>query len=270
METLPPGSEVPPPLPPPDPIQEEVDPIAAADAAVPVDMPIDPPVDEPVEDLPPPDNVPPEPGLRVFEEIDGLVAVEAEHYDSLDDQGTPRSWHLTDRDFTPDVGADPDESHADGASSGSYLEGLPDTRVTHDDPLQSGTNFFNRPGTGPILRYRVFFNTPGRYYGWARANTTGTEDNGLHLGLDGEWPNGGARMQWCGNRGNWAWSSAQRDSGGSSCGQQGTIVIDVPTAGEHTVEFSMREDGFEFDKWLLTTDPDFTPNNEGPAERLRE
>jgi hypothetical protein len=32
----------------------------------------------------------------------------------------------------------------------------------------------------------------------------------------------------------------------------------------------MREDGFRFDKWLMTTDRDFQPpEDEGPAQRIR-
>lgn len=210
----------------------------------------------------------PTPTERVFEEVDGRVAFEAEHYADNDDRGTPRAWLHTSRDTTPDVGPDPDPPHVEGASGGEYLEGLPDTRVTHDDPLVNGESFFGTPGTGPTLTYRVRFTTPGRYFVWARAVTTGTEDNGVHVGLDDEWPSSGARMQWCGARGSWLWSSAQRDSGGSACGVPRTLTLDVPSAGEHLVRFSMREDGFELDKIVLALDEGFAPEGEGPPERL--
>jgi hypothetical protein len=32
--------------------------------------------------------------------------------------------------------------------------------------------------------------------------------------------------------------------------------------GWHTVSFSMREDGFAFDQWLMTTDANFTRSKE--------
>lgn len=36
----------------------------------------------------------------------------------------------------------------------------------------------------------------------------------------------------------------------------------------HTIMFSMREDGFEFDKWLMTTEPKLEiPTDAGPAEK---
>jgi len=204
----------------------------------------------------------------VFEEVGGLVAFEAEHFTTNDDQGTPRAWYLTAAGMIPGVTPDPDEPHHDSASGGVYLEGLPDTRVTHDDPIRNGESFFNNGGEGPMLTYRVVFTTPGRYYVHARAYSTGTEDNGVHVGIDGDWPDTGRRIQWCSGKNRWTWSSAQRDSGGSACGVEHTIWIEVPTAGEHEIHFSMREDGFELDKLILTTDDAYEPDGAGPAERL--
>jgi hypothetical protein len=44
----------------------------------------------------------------------------------------------------------------------------------------------------------------------------------------------------------------------------------VPSAGLHEIQFSMREDGFEFDKFLLTTNREFArPLDAGPAPRLK-
>jgi len=38
------------------------------------------------------------------------------------------------------------------------------------------------------------------------------------------------------------------------CGEPYEIYLDIEQPGLHTIEFSMREDGFEFDKWLMATD----------------
>lgn len=214
----------------------------------------------------PPD--PPEPGEWVFEEVDGLVAFEAEHFTTNDDNGRERAWYLTEEGSIPGVTPDPDPPHHMSASGGAYLEGLPDTRVTHDDPLRSGVSFYNQGGVGPTLTYRVRFNTPGRYYVHVRAYSTGTEDNGVHVGIDGDWPNSGRRIQWCRGKNRWTWSSAQRDSGGSACGVEHTIWIEVETAGEHQIQLSMREDGFEMDRVLLTTDDAYEVDGAGPAERV--
>jgi hypothetical protein len=80
---------------------------------------------------------------------------------------------------------------------------------------------------------------------------TGSEDNGLHVGLDGQWPESGQRMQWTGNHGQWQWDSRQRTERQHS-GELGKIWLDVDEPGLHTIMFSMREDGFEFDRFLLT------------------
>lgn len=204
----------------------------------------------------------------VYHEVDGLVAVEAEHFDTNDDQNTPRAWYVTTTTIDPGVTPDPDEPHADSASNTAYVEGLPDTRVTHDDPIQEGESIFNNVGTGPTLTYRVYFDNPGTYYVWVRAYSTGTEDNGIHAGIDGSWPATGERVQFCSGKNQWTWSSAQRDSGNppSACGAPNTVTLEVPAAGEHTIAFSMREDGFEFDKWIMSDDVTFVPDGAGPPE----
>jgi hypothetical protein len=202
----------------------------------------------------------------VFLEIDGLVAVEAEHF-SKNTESPHRAWYVTSESESPGILPDPDPNHAASASGRAYLEILPDTRVTHDDPIQDGVSFYSAPGQGPTVEYRVHFTTPGTYYVWARAFSTGSEDNGVHAGINGTWPSTSSKMQWCDGKNAWTWSSNQRDAGGSSCGQPRTITLQVPTAGEHTIAFSMREDGFELDKWLMTTDQSYLPVGAGPDER---
>ncbi len=140
---------------------------------------------------------------------------------------------------------------AHGGGSGTYLELLPDTRVTHSDPLISGQNFWDTPGTGPTITYNVDFAVAGEYRVDARAYSTGSEDNGIHVGINGSWPASGARMQWCTGKHSWTWSSAQRTSS-NHCGVPNSITIDVPSAGMHQVMFSAREDGFELDQFRLT------------------
>lgn len=194
------------------------------------------------------------------EERDGYVEVEAERFSSQE-KTDKRRWHLVSATEAPDVSADGDPSHSASAGGGAYLEVLPDTRRTHDDQLVAGENFSNKPGEMAVLTYAVTFRTAGRYYVWVRAFSTGTEDNGIHVGLNGEWPPTGARMQWCEGKNSWHWASKQRTAE-QHCGVPGLIYLDVPAAGVHTVQFSMREDGFEFDKFILTTDPKFAPPEE--------
>lgn len=180
------------------------------------------------------------------------LAVEAESF-VRQSSDSVRQWRLTSASEQPTVDKDGDPSHHSTASGGAYLEILPDTRRTHADKLIGGENFSNVPGKIGILDYEVDFPAAGRYYVWVRAYSTGSEDNGIHVGLDGEWPDSGQRMQWCEGKQMWFWESKQRTAA-VHCGVPYEIYLDVPTAGKHTVSFSMREDGFEFDKFLLTTD----------------
>ena len=183
-------------------------------------------------------------------ERDGVLVVEAETF-SRQKLSEIRRWRLTSEDFQPDAKPDLDPPHMEGASGGAYVELLPDTRTTHDDRLIRGENFTNTPGEMAVLEYDVRFTTPGRYYVWVRAYSSGTEDNGIHVGLDGEWPESGARMQWCEGKKTWRWESKQRTEE-EHCGVEGLIYLDVRSAGDHTVMFSMREDGFEMDQWRMT------------------
>ncbi|MBT5017816.1 MAG: DUF5060 domain-containing protein [Planctomicrobium sp.] len=200
----------------------------------------------------------------VFQESDGIVAVEAEHF-ARQTKTEKRKFYLSTADITPDISPDGDPNHVPGASGGAYLEILPDTRRTHADKLIKGANFSPSPGEQAVLHYRVHFKSPGRYYVWVRAYSTGSEDNGLHVGLDGEWPESGQRLQWCAGKQSWWWESKQRTEK-EHCGEPHKIYLDIDKAGEHTISFSMREDGFEFDKWLMTKDKNFKrPSGIGPA-----
>ncbi len=204
----------------------------------------------------------------IFEELDGVVAVEAEFFykQSLTEI---RQWYRTSKNESPSVGRDDDESHVAGASNGAYLEILPDTRVTHEDALIGGENFSNEPGKLAVLHYKIHFNTPGKYYAWVRAHSTGGEDNGLHVGVNGTWPETGQRLQWCEGKQTWHWESKQRTEK-VHCGEPYLIYLDIAEPGLHDIQFSLREDGFEFDKFVLTMekDPDFG-DGPGPAVKVK-
>ena len=133
----------------------------------------------------------------------------------------------------------------------AFIAITPDTRRTHDDTLKRGENFSNKPGEMAIVSYNVEFPMAGRWYVWVRAFSRGSEDNSVHVGLNGHWPDSGARMQYCPGRHQWFWDSRQRTIE-DHCGVIGGVWIDVPSAGTHTVEFSMREDGFIMDAFYLT------------------
>jgi hypothetical protein len=202
----------------------------------------------------------------VFDEADGIVAVEAEHFykQTLTDK---RSWHITSSERVPGLEPDADPAHVAGASSGAYLEILPDTRATHDDKLIDGDNFGKKPGVMAVAHYKVWIRTPGRYYVWVRSFSTGTEDNGVHVGLDGRWPESGQRWQTV-QKQQWAWDCKQRTEQ-VHIGVPMQLFLDIGRAGEHEILFSMREDGFEMDKFVLARDKEFRPEGQGPAVRVK-
>ncbi|WP_386817782.1 DUF5060 domain-containing protein [Luteolibacter algae] len=202
----------------------------------------------------------------VFEEKDGVVSIEAEHFieQTLIDK---RAWYLTTKAQTPDITPDGDPSSIAGASGGAYLEILPDTRRTHADKLIGGENFTELQGKIAVLSYKVHFNNPGKYWLWARTFTTTSEDNGLHFGIDGTWPDTAKRWQTV-TKNKWHWRSAQRTEK-VHIGVPGILTLDVPSAGVHTIQVSMREDGIALDKILLANTREFSPDGLGPASVIK-
>jgi uncharacterized surface protein with fasciclin (FAS1) repeats len=202
------------------------------------------------------------PAATVFYEAGGLLVIEAEHYHGKANTSV-RDWY-TFPTTSPTPTPDPDGAHPEDTGNGEYVEILPDTRVTHEDVLENGVNFFQTGLNAPRLEYAVHIITPGRYYARIRAYSTGTEDNSVHIGVDDTWPLSGTAVQWCDGKNQWTWSGARRVPE-DHCGITNGIYLDL-TAGAHTLMIGMREDGFEMDRFLLTTDPDFFPTGIGPAE----
>ncbi len=197
----------------------------------------------------------------VFAEKKGVVAIEAEHF-TKQERADVRAWYLTTRDQEPKVKPDGDPSHIAGAAGGAYLELLPDTRRSHGDRLIPGENFTEKMGTMAVLSYPVHFETPGTYWIWARVCSTTSEDNGLHFGINGTWPQSARRWQTI-VKNQWHWKSAQRTEK-VHVGVDGILTLEVPSAGVHTIQVSMREDGISLDKILLANRKDYQPEGLGP------
>lgn len=192
------------------------------------------------------------PGLlfaKIPGEKKGFVAVEAEHFFRQTNDEI-RKWHIIGENSKPDS-QQFDVNISKTASAKSYIAVLPDTRVTHNDKLIPGENFSNEPGKMAVVSYKVKFKNSGKYYVWVRAFSTGSEDNGIHVGINGQWPESGKRMQWCEGKNQWTWASKQRTEA-VHCGEEQLIYLEIPSAGEHIISFSMREDGFKFDKFVLS------------------
>ena len=202
----------------------------------------------------------------VYQEDLGFVVIEAENF-SAQHLDAKRRWLVFSKNTPAHNFADADQTHYHDASNGSYIEILPDTRSNHHEALVRHENFTNSAGTMAVLSYPVYFETPGKYYVWARAYSTGSEDNGLHLGINGQWPESAQRLQLCDGKHAWTWSSAQRVKT-NHCGTPNTIYVEIPYKGVHTIMVSMREDGFELDKLLLTKDKNYIPVGKDKSETL--
>ena len=203
----------------------------------------------------------------IFEETGGTLAIEAEHF-YKQTHSEKRAWHIVSSKSQPAIDPDADPHHVAGAAGGAYVEALPDTRRSAKDKLIGGENFSNEPGKMAVLHYKAHFQTPGRYYVWARAYSTGAEDNGIHFGLDGEWPASGQRWQTVAKHG-WHWDSKQRTQEVHT-GEPYKLFLDVAEAGPHEILVAMREDGFELDRFVLTTNREAgRPDGIGPAERVK-
>ena len=176
------------------------------------------------------------------------IRVEAENFSA-----SSGGWTLTDHQNIPNILPDPDPPHYTNASGFANMELLPDRRVTHGDENIGGVTFWGGSGGGPRLEYALNIPEPGKYMVWAKAFSTGTEDNGIHVGLNGNPMPSGDRMQWCGGKNNWTWSSAQRVDE-NHCGVPKTIYLNIDNAGDNTIVFYAREDGFEIDQFLLLKD----------------
>ena len=195
---------------------------------------------------------------KLFVEKEGILKIEAEEYHYKNNNSTKRNWIV--RSLNDKISSRLSKTNYSKTAIGnSYIEAVPDTRVTHDDELILGENFFPIAGTGGIISYKIKINNPGKYYVWVNAFSTGTEDNGIHVGVNEQWQESGARIQWCAGKNKWTWSSAQRMPD-NHCGKEKTIYLNFNKSGDYIISFSMREDGFKMDRFILSKNSNFNPN----------
>lgn len=172
-----------------------------------------------------------------FAESNGMVVMEAENNTALFG-GTGSADGLYWAEVT---------SFSD-SSGGSAIQAQPNNGVNVGDSTD-----------GPQADFNVDFSTTGTYYVWVRLYglASGANDS-LHAGLDGSPATYGSYgLQETVHDGTWQWIN---EVGGSA------VTVSIPSAGTYTVNVWMREDGVLYDKVLLTTDSNYTPSAQGPAE----
>lgn len=165
-----------------------------------------------------------------FQEENGLVVMEAEHY-AANIERSNRGW-LT-------------QTTVSGYTGEGYMEALPDT------DLQFTVVYTT---TSPELSYTINFTTTGVYTVWLRGYAGNAAGDSLYIGLEGQ-PNvmvtGFDPQEW-----SWVTDNSQ----GSS------TTIEITQSGIHKLQIWQREDGVRLDRILLTTDSGYNPTGNGPPE----
>lgn len=150
---------------------------------------------------------------------------------------------------------DSDPGHASTASDGRYLELLPDERRAPGDP-SSTADAWQTPGVGPRLEIDLDFPEAGRWEVYARAYSTGSEDDRVFVALDGDFSTA-AILDLCDQRDVWVWSKCHGDN---------EPAVSVPSPGIHTVQLAGLDDGFELDRVMLARVDAVEPPVEPPVE----
>jgi len=163
---------------------------------------------------------------------DGIVSIEAEHYANNAPQGGHQWTFVT--------------SPCDYSDEG-VMEATPDSGTNQDTGYAANS---------PRLDFLVDFVKTGTHYVWVRGYGKDDSADSCHAGLDGQ------EISTCDRIQNfitfYTWHKETMD------GPDATF--NVTTAGIHTFNIWMREDGFVIDKIVLTTDISYTPVGSGPDQ----
>jgi hypothetical protein len=160
----------------------------------------------------------------------GTVSIEVENFDRTTTQGG-HSWRA---------------AYPLGASGGGGLEAAPNSGVNHASGFVDNS---------PRLDYPIKFTRSGTHYVWVRAAGATTSDDSLHVGLNGSPFATSTAMGSFGPE--LAWNN--RLMNGS------VAMVNVPSAGEHTLNLWMREDGVVIDKLVLVASSSYRPSGTGPV-----
>lgn len=180
------------------------------------------------------------PGITFQQDSTGTTVMEAENYFAATTAPDGHVWI-------------PLSARA-GYSGSGYMTVLPDANVN------AGNTGFEG---GARLDYRVNFTRAGTNYLWLRGGDPvgNSAGDSVHAGINQTPSEAGIRIDGAPTFNvatGWNWV-------GNIQGDTRAYIV-VPSPGEHTVNFWMREDGFVLDKIILTTDAAFTPSGNGPAE----
>ena len=168
------------------------------------------------------------------------VVVEAEQFDA----SIPRGEHS----WQPVAGG------VDGA-----MQALPDTQAAFNSNIEA---------TSPRLDYAINFPAAGEYIIWIRGKAVegdpGNSDT-LHVGLNGVVQPGADRITGFGT--DWTWSADTIDQTDSGIEAR----FNVPSAGVHTVNLYVGEDGLAVDRFFVSASASgLRPMFDSPGPRASE
>ena len=133
------------------------------------------------------------------------------------------------------------------------------------DPITEGLQALPNSGSkfdiggisnSPQLDYAINFTKTGTHYVWVYMSGPTSNDDSIHVGLNGSSNATNDRVSNVGQ--SWTWTNTNMSSA--------RVTFDVSSTGEHTMNVWMREDGTRVNKIVLTTDPNFIPTGDGPPE----
>lgn len=178
-------------------------------------------------------------------ECEGVLVIEAECYSGRSDSTYARYAHVHSWQVKESV----------LAGGGRYMEVVPDERGEDGEGPPSP-----RDTSGAAMTYRVRITQAGTYFVFVRGMCQGGESNGVHVGingvLEGRGP-GASNMSGFRPREQWQWESGRKE------GFEAPARL-VLSAGDHVLNIWSRDDGFKFDRIVLTLAAE-RPTGPGPA-----
>jgi hypothetical protein len=185
-----------------------------------------------------------------FVEENGLLCIEAENYAEMKPSTFHKYKHVHQWRFRDDV---------QGFSGSGFMQALPDERP--EDKNGPGSP---RDNSGAELSYPVRITSGGAYYVYVRGMSIGGESNGIHVGVDGKLAGmeaGASNMSGFRPHNQWCWENRRKEG----YAEPATIML---TRGDHIIHVWNRDDGFRFDKIMLTLSK-ACPEGTGPEESRR-
>jgi len=166
---------------------------------------------------------------------DGLVIIEAESTQATRVAIGGKSWQTV--------------TAPSGFIGTGAVQALANTGITVD--------IANLLSSSPRVDFPVTFTRTGTHFIWIRGLGATTADNSVSIGLDGVATTASDNLTLSTA---YAWNNTNAATGGV------VRTINVASAGLHTLNLWMREDGVVVDRVLLTVNAGFVPDFIGPVE----